>query len=150
MPQSLSGVYIHIVFGTRDRKPFIRESFESELYSLIGAICQRLECNPVQIGGCRNHVHILCRLSRKIALMELIQEVKQQSSKWVKRKFSDSPHFYWQSGYGVFSVSASGLQKVKNYIRNQHRHHKKVSFEDEFRALLVRYKVDYDEAYFLG
>jgi putative transposase len=84
MPQSLSKVYVHITFSTKHRKHLIDDEIEASLYAYIGGICKGLECNPIKVGGYRDHVHILCLLSQKIAQMKLLEEVKKQSSKWVK------------------------------------------------------------------
>jgi REP element-mobilizing transposase RayT len=117
MPQSLVQNYIHIVFSTKHRKVLIDSSIENELYSYIGGICKNLESNPLIVGGHRNHVHILCSLSRKIALMKLVEEIKSPSSKWIKTKSKKYHNFYWQNGYGGFSVHESQVNNVIEYIR---------------------------------
>lgn len=99
------------------------------------------------MGGYQNHVHILCQLSKKIALMKLLEQVKVHSSKWMKTKGEIFNNFYWQDGYGAFSVSASGVDTVKKYIENQRQHHEKRSFQDEFRASLKSHQMEYDERY---
>ena len=147
MSQSLSRVYVHITFSTKNHQPFIDETIEVSLFEYIGGICRGLECNPVKIGGHRDHVHILCLLSRKIAQMKLLEEIKKQSSKWIKTKDKHYSDFYWQDGYGIFSVNPSETDIVVSYIENQKEHHKKITFKDEFRAFLKKYKVDYDERY---
>lgn len=113
----------------------------------MGGICKRLECYPVKIGGYTNHVHILCTLSKKIMLISLLEEVKKSSSKWLKTKGSEFSDFHWQDGYGAFSVNAKGIEAVSEYIMNQEKHHKKVTFEDEYRLFLKEFQVDYDERY---
>ncbi len=147
MPQSLSKVYTHIIFSTKHRENLIDEHVENDLYNYIGGVCKDFECNPVQIGGHKNHVHILCLLSRKIAQMDLIQHIKQGSSKWIKTRGENYSNFYWQDGYGIFSVSPRSVDKVMEYIKNQHTHHEKLSFKDEYRRFLKRYKIDFDERY---
>ena len=147
MPQSLSKVYTHITFSTKHRKKLIDDQIENDLYNYIGGICKDLECNPIQVRGHKNHVHILCILSRKIPQMKLLQEVKQGSSKWIKTKGERYANFYWQDGYGIFSVSPRGVNSVIEYIKNQHVHHRKRSFKDEFRMFLENYGVDFDERY---
>lgn len=99
------------------------------------------------VGGHRDHVHILCSLSRKIALMKLVEEVKSHSSKWIKTKGNQYSQFYWQNGYGGFSVHKSQINMISEYIRNQEEHHKKVSFKDEYRSLLKEFNIDYNEQY---
>lgn len=147
MPQSLSKIYTHIVFGTKHRQHFIDSKIETHLHNYLGGICKSWECNPVQIGGYTNHVHILCQVSRKIALMKLIQELKQSSSRWAKSRSSKYQNFYWQDGYGVFSVSHFQVNKVVNYIKNQHQHHENITYKDEFRRLLKKHDIEYDERY---
>ena len=147
MPQSLVKNYLHITFSTKNRLPFIDDPIESELYSYIGGICKNMECNPIIIGGYRNHIHILCTLSRKIALMKLIEEVKAHSSKWIKTKGQQYQKFYWQNGYGGFSIHESQVEHVKAYILNQKEHHKKTSFKDEYLVFLNEFGIEYDERY---
>jgi putative transposase len=147
MAQSLSKVYIHITFSTKDRQHLIDENIKESLFQYLGGICKGLECNPVQIGGHTDHVHILCLLSRKIAQMDLLEEIKKQSSKWIKTQGMSYSNFYWQDGYGVFSVNPTQINVVVDYIKNQEEHHKTISFQDELRAFLKKYKVEYDERY---
>ena len=106
-----------------------------------------LECNPIIVGGHQDHVHILCLLSRKIAQMKLLEEVKKQSSKWIKTKGEAYSNFYWQDGYGIFSVNPSEIEVVIRYISNQEAHHRQRTFQDEFRGFLEKYKIDFDERY---
>ena len=122
MPQSLVKNYVHIVFSTKHRNDFIDEKIENELFKYIATICKDCESTAIQIGGTDNHIHILCLLSRKIALMKLVQEVKAHSPKWIKMKGSKYEHFFWQDGYGAFSVCRSKLEIVMNYIVNQRKH----------------------------
>jgi REP element-mobilizing transposase RayT len=147
MGQSLVKNYLHIVFSTKNRKQLISPPFEDELHSYLGGICKNMECQPIKIGGHTDHVHILCMLSKKIALMKLLEEVKSHSSKWMKTKDVSLKKFYWQDGYGAFSVNPSEVDKVTAYITNQHEHHKKKTFQDEYRAFLKKYNVEYDERY---
>ena len=147
MGQSLVKNYIHIVFSTKHRAELIHPPVQDELYSYIGGICNEMECPPIKIGGYTDHVHILCMLSKKIALMKLLEEVKSHSSKWMKTKGSDLKNFYWQNGYGAFSVNPSDIDRVIAYIENQKEHHRKKSFQDEYKAFLKKYKIEYDERY---
>ena len=147
MGQSLAKNYLHIVFSTKYRQPLIHAPFEDELHNYLGGICKNLECQPIKIGGYTDHVHILCMLSKKIALMKLVEEVKSHSSKWIKTLDSSLQNFYWQDGYGAFSVDPSGVGRVSNYIANQHDHHSKRTFQDEFLEILEKYAVEYDERY---
>jgi REP element-mobilizing transposase RayT len=147
MPQSLSKVYVHIIFSTKNRKNHIDDNIETSLHEYLGGICKGLGCNPVRIGGYKEHIHVLCLLSRKIAQMKLVEELKKQSSKWIKTKDVANSNFYWQDGYGIFSVNPIEIDKVIDYIEKQHDHHNHKSFQDEFRAFLKKYNVEYDEHY---
>jgi REP element-mobilizing transposase RayT len=147
MPQSLVKNYIHIIYSTKNREPFIQEQFKNELYNYIGGICNNLECYPVKIGGIADHIHILCLLSKKMALIKLIEEIKSHSSKWFKTKDDSLQNFYWQLGYGAFSVNPSELDVVTKYIENQIEHHAKISFQNEYRLFLKKYNIEYDERY---
>ena len=147
MPQSLSKVYVHITFSTKYRQHLIDENIETPLHEYLGGICKGLECNPIKVGGHSNHVHVLCTLSRKIAQSKLLEELKKRSSKWIKTKGEQYANFYWQDGYGIFSVNPSEIEIVENYILKQKEHHKKINFQDEFRALLEKYGIDYNEDY---
>ena len=147
MPQSLSKVYVHITFSTKNRVNRIDDKIETPLFEYIGGVCKQMECNPIKVGGHENHIHILCLLSRKVAQMTLLENIKKSSSKWIKTKGDEYSDFYWQDGYGIFSVNPTEIDVVKKYISNQKEHHKKRTFQDEFRAFLKKYNVDYDERY---
>ena len=147
MAQSLSRVYVHIVFSTKNRQKLIDDSIAESLFAYIGGICKGLSCFPIRVGGHRDHVHILCTLSRTITQADLLETIKTKSSKWIKTKGTAYQKFYWQNGYGIFSVNPSEIDVVVRYIQNQAEHHKKRSFQDELRAFLKKYKVDYDERF---
>ena len=147
MPQSLSKVYVHIIFSTKNRQNLIDDRIENALYEYLGGICKGLDCNPVRVGGHKNHVHLLCLLSRKVAQMKLLEEIKKQSSKWIKTKGQAYANFYWQDGYGIFSINPAETDKAIDYIQLQQEHHKSKSFQDEFIAFLKKYHVEYDERY---
>lgn len=147
MGQSLVQNYIHLVFSTKHRQHLIFPPVEEELHSYLGGICKKLDCQPMIVGGFSNHIHILCKLSKKIALMKLVEEVKAHSSKWIKSKGEDYEGFYWQNGYGAFSVNPSEIDKVIHYIENQKEHHQRKNFEDEYRQILKKYQTEFDEQY---
>lgn len=147
MGQSLVKNYIHIVFSTKHRQPLILPPVEDELHAYLGGICKNLECQPLIVGGFTDHIHILCILSKKIALMKLVEVVKSYSSKWIKSKGLGYSNFYWQDGYAAFSVNPKGVDRVTTYIKNQKQHHQKNTFQDELRATLNKYQVEYDEHY---
>lgn len=147
MSQSLAKNYLHLVFSTKHREPTIHPDVSSELYKYIGEICCNRNCNPVIVGGYVDHMHILCLLSKNIKLADLMRDIKGDSSLWIKSRFSGFDNFYWQNGYGAFSVGPFGVERVKRYILNQEQHHKNQTFKDEFRKYLRLYKIDYDERY---
>ena len=147
MGQSLVKNYLHIVFSTKHREPLIYPPYEEELHNYLAGICKNLECPPIKIGGYTDHVHILCMLSKKIALMTLLEKVKGNSSKWMKTRDSSLENFYWHDGYGAFSVDPSNMDRVIGYIANQHEHHSKASFQDEYRGMLIKNNVEFDERY---
>lgn len=147
MSQSLSQVYVHITFSTKNRVNLIDENIENALFSYLGGICRGLDCNPIKVGGYKNHIHIICVLSKKITQIKLLEEIKKQSSKWIKTQDKKYSNFYWQDGYGIFSVNSTQIEVVKNYILDQKNHHKKTTFQEEFTAFLNKYNIDYDPNY---
>jgi putative transposase len=147
MGQSLVKNYVHLVFSTKHRHELIHPPVEAELHAYLGGICKNLECHPLKVGGHTDHIHILCMLSKKIPLMKLLEEVKSHSSKWMKTKDESLKNFYWQDGYGAFSVNPSEVDAVINYIANQKEHHRAKTFQDEYRSFLKKYNVEYDERY---
>ena len=147
MGQSLVKNYIHLVFSTKHRQPLIMPPVEEELHSYLGGTCKELECHPIKIGGYIDHIHILCMLSKKIALMKLMELIKSSSSKWIKTKGDDYAKFYWQDGYGAFSVNPTNVDALVFYIENQHQHHQKKTFQHEYRGILKKHKIDFDERF---
>lgn len=147
MGQSLTKLITHITFSTKNRLPLIDAKVELSLHAYLAEVCNQLECPAIKVGGYVEHVHILCGLSKKIALMDLLEELKKRSSKWIKTQGAAYVDFYWQNGYGAFSVNPAEVEVVVRYIEHQHEHHQKVSFQDEYRAFLKKYKVEYDERY---
>jgi len=147
MPQSLSAVYIHLVFSTKERRPFLKdETIRESLHSQLGGISKTLGCAPILTGGVEDHIHLLARFGRTITQAEWVKELKRVSNLWLKDKYSIRG-FEWQGGYADFSVSASNLEMVKKYIANQQHHHRKMNFQDELRTLLRRHEVEWDERY---
>ncbi len=147
MPQSLSAVYIHLVFSTKEREPFLRdEDIRSDLHAYLGGISKKLECPPLIVGGVEDHVHLLSRFGRKITQADWVKELKRVSNLWLK-ELGEFSQFEWQGGYADFSVSASNLDRAKRYIANQEEHHRKMSFQDEIRALLKKHRMEWDERY---
>jgi len=146
MSQSLALVLVHIIFSTKNRRPFFQSvELRSEVRSYLIGTLRGLECVPIQVGGVEDHVHILCGLSRKISLGELVKNLKTSSTRILKGKGHND--FSWQSGYGAFSVSQSAKESVFSYIAKQEIHHRKINFQDEFRALLDKHGIHFDERY---
>ena len=148
MPQSLSAVYIHLAFSTKERRTFLRDkTVRDALHAYLGGISKQLECPPIRIGGVEDHVHILARFGRTITQAEWVKELKRVSNLWLKQQGREWGNFQWQGGYAAFSVSQSNLAQVTEYIANQEEHHRQQTFQDEFRALLRKYDVEFDERY---
>ena len=148
MPQSLARVVLHIVFSTKNRVPFLKNTdHRAALHAYMAGVFQKLNCDPILINGVEDHVHMLCNLSRTITIAGLVEEVKKSSSKWMKEQGPGYQDFFWQSGYGAFSVSQSNVEQVRTYIANQAEHHRTVSFQDEFRALCRKHGIEIDEQY---
>ena len=147
MPQSLSSILIHLIFSTRNRQPFITEEIEKELHPYMATIFRGMKSPSLTIGGTTDHVHVLFSLSRVIKIADLVEEVKTESSKWIKTKRAEFRNFHWQRGYGAFSIGQSQVSSVKRYIARQKVHHQRVTFQDEYRKFLKSYGIDYDERY---
>jgi len=145
MAQSLSCVYVHALFSTKDRLPTLAEpGFRNEMHSILGAYSGKLNCPTVLVGGVEDHVHILARLATTRSQADWIKELKRMSSIWAKNHVTT---FNWQSGYGAFSVGLTELQTIRQYIENQETHHQKHTFQDEFLRLLREHGVTWDERY---
>ena len=148
MSQSLSQLYVHLVFSTKNRGPFLRNAgLRSSLHAYLAGTCLNLDSPCLIAGGVEDHVHLLCRLSKNLGVGVLIRELKRESSKWLKEQPGGSSKFYWQRGYGAFSISPSHIDALKQYIANQEEHHRHESFQDELRRLLRKYGVEFDERY---
>ena len=147
MGQSLVRNYVHIIFSTKHREALILPPYEDDLHNYIGGICNNLECNTIKVGGYVDHIHILCVLSKKIAMMKLVEEIKRSSSKSMKTMHESLSDFYWQNGYGAFSIHHSQIDTVTAYIASQHEHHANKTFQDEYRSFLKKYNVEYAEHY---
>ena len=146
MPQSLSKILVHLIFSTKHREPLIAPDIRPRLHAYIVGILGNLQTASLQTGGVADHVHVLFALGRTISPAEVVEEVKKSSSKWMKAD-GGVPRFSWQAGYGAFSVGESQAESVIRYIRDQEQHHRKFTFQEEFRKFLQRYKVAYDERY---
>ncbi|MEP6707657.1 MAG: IS200/IS605 family transposase [Pyrinomonadaceae bacterium] len=147
MPQSLSSILIHLIFSTKHREPFITPTIETELHPYMAKIFRGLKSPTLTIGGTNDHVHILFSLGRVIAVADLVEEVKTESSKWIKTKGPEFRDFHWQKGYSTFSIGQSQVPALKRYIARQREHHRRVRFQEEYRKFLKAYGIDYDERY---
>ena len=135
MPQSLARVVLHIVFSTKNRISILKDpELRVKLWAYMAGVLQGIGCEPILINGVEDHVHILCNLSRTVTIAGLVEEAKKSPSKWIKEQGPAFDDFYWQSGYGAFSVSQSNIEQVRAYIEAQEEHHRKMSFQDEFRT----------------
>ncbi len=127
MPQSLANVLIHLVYSTKHRTPWLKDAaLREELYAVIGRALKDVDCHPIKIGGVADHVHVFFALSRKVAIMNVVEEVKTESTKWLKKQHRSLWEFHWQAGYGAFSVSESQRPEVIRYIERQEEHHLKL------------------------
>ena len=147
MATSISSILIHLVFSTKYREPLITPEIEPELYPYLATILRNHKSPSLAINGTANHLHILFALARTITVADLVEEVKSSSSGWIKTKGHEFHSFHWQTGYGAFSIGQSGVPTLKRYIANQKTHHQSHAFEDEYRGLLDKYEVEYDERY---
>lgn len=145
MPHSLSKILVHLVFSTKNREPLINDIIKPHLHAYIIGILKKLKCPSIQTNGTFDHIHILFPLGRVIMVCDLVEDVKKASSKWMK--LNGSENFFWQTGYGAFSISQSHCNRLINYIKNQQNHHKRASFQDEYRLILKKYQIEYDERY---
>jgi putative transposase len=144
----LAKILVHTVFSTKERRPFLRDTaLWQELHQYLGGILKKLDCQPAIVGGVDDHVHLLASLSRTCTAAEMVKEIKRGSSLWVKERDAGMQDYGWQNGYGMFAIGASQIEDVRRYIAEQEQHHRKLSFQDEFRLLLKRYELAFDERY---
>ena len=143
----MASVIIHFVYSTKNRHPFLRPEFDDELYAYQATVFHAMKSPPVLVNGTADHVHALFRLGRTVALCDVVQEVKKRSSKWLKTRHPDLAAFDWQDGYGAFSLGESSLTAATAYVARQKEHHASVSYQDEVRDLLRRYRISFDERY---
>ena len=146
MPQSLSAVYLHLVFSTKDRRPFLQDAaLRMEMHAYLAATSAQLNCPAIIVGGVEDHVHLLARLGRTITQAEWVKELKRVSSTWVKTRDMRQNEFAWQAGYGVFSVSTSNVEATREYVATQEERHRQWTFQDEFRSLMRKHGIEWDE-----
>ena len=147
MPQSLSKVILHIIFSTKNREPWLDVEVRPRIHAYLATLCRDLRADLVHVGGIADHVHIITTLPRTVSQAQLVEQIKKASSKWIKALKPQYRGFFWQRGYGAFSVSPSQLDAVLQYIEAQQEHHRTRTFEEEYRELLRKHGVDFDERY---
>ena len=147
MPQSLTKLYIHLVFSTKQREPLLRAPLRDRVHAYLATVLNNLESPALTIGGMSDHVHIVFRMSKNHTLAKVVETVKTSSSKWIKIQNVALRAFHWQNGYGGFSVSPSNLEEVVKYIDHQEEHHRVMSFQEEYRKFLQAHGIEYDERY---
>jgi REP element-mobilizing transposase RayT len=147
MAQTLTSLIIHIVFSTRHRVPIITPEIEPDLFNYMGGILKNNSSSLLAAGGTSDHVHLLVSQSKNLAVSVLLQDVKKDSSSWIKTNGDGFKDFHWQDGYGAFSISKSEVPGVKLYIANQKEHHRRQTFQEELIQLLEEYGIQYDERY---
>ena len=147
MPQSLSQVILHLIFSTKNRAPWLDTDVRPRMHAYLATICRDLDAEAFRVGGVADHVHLVVTLPRPLSQSALVEEIKKLSSKWITGLDPKYRQFYWQRGYGAFSLGRSQLDAVVKYVSEQEEHHRKVTFQDEFRRVLKKYGVPFDERY---
>ncbi len=145
MAHTYTCLHYHCVFSTLGRRNLIYGDLQPRLHAYLGGIVKHLDGFPVKIGGVDDHVHVLMTLPANVAVASALRDIKSNSSRWVHQEFAAMSGFAWQEGYGAFSVSRSNLDAVASYIAGQKEHHGRMTFQEEFLALLKRHGIDYDE-----
>jgi putative transposase len=147
MPQSLALVIVHIIFSSKERRPFLSEDIRPRIHAYLATVARDHDCECFCVGGVADHVHLAVRLSRTITIAQLVEKLKTSSSAWVKRQPPKLDSFAWQNGYAAFSVSPGNLDALRKYIETQAEHHKRRDFREEIQALFRQYGVEFDERY---
>jgi putative transposase len=148
MPQSLAQVYLHIVFATKERYPWLKsKELREDVHAYLAGTLNNMDCPCVIAGGVEDHVHILCRLGRTVAIANVVRDIKKASSGMLHDRGEALRGFHWQNGYGAFSISPAHVEALTAYIRDQAEHHREISFQDEYRRLLKKYGLEFDERY---
>ena len=145
MAHTYTSLLIHVIFSTSGRAPLLTDAIRLDVHAYLGGILRELDATPIAVGGTADHVHLLMRLPANLAVAECLRVAKTNSSRWVGERWPQERKFAWQGGYGAFSVSESRRAAVIRYIRDQAQHHRRISFQDEFLALLKNHRVEFDE-----
>jgi REP element-mobilizing transposase RayT len=147
MPQSFARLIVHLIFSTKGRQRLLPDHVRGSLHAYMATVLQNLGCPPILINSVEDHAHLLLDMARTVSVSEAVEEVKKTSSKWIKTQGPEFANFAWQTGYGAFSVSESNVGAVRDYIAKQHEHHSRRSFHQEYRALMRRHGILFDETY---
>jgi putative transposase len=139
--------YFHCVFSTKERRPQITPVLRERLWPFMGGIARQNNFKALEVGGVEDHVHILLSLPSTLSIAKAVQLIKGGSSKWVHETFPELRLFNWQEKYGAFTVSVSQLERTLEYVKGQVEHHRKMTFQEEFVALLKKHRIQYDERY---
>ena len=150
MAQSLAKLLVHVVYSTKNRTPLLSSVIHPKLYAYMVGILNTLNCVTLAINGTEDHIHVLVSMSRNISAAKMVEDMKRGSSRWIKEQGENFRHFSWQNGYGIFSVSESRAAQVVEYIKTQEEHHRKLPFQEEFRQLLKKHGIEFDERYVWG
>lgn len=147
MSQSLSKLYVHLIFHVKNNAYLIRPEDEKELYAYIGGTIKLTKSIPININGTEDHLHVLCIMSKNVSLADLLEEIKRNSSRWIKTRGNYYANFAWQGGYSGYSVSQSKVEIVSRYIDSQKEHHKNQTFREEYIQFLNENGIEFDERY---
>jgi putative transposase len=147
MPQSLAKIYVHLIFSTKNRERLLPDDLRPGFCAYFGGILRDLGCTAVEINSEPDHVHLLFLASRTETLSDVVRQLKTGSNLWLQEQRPEFHHFHWQNGYGAFSVSQSGVEEVREYIRLQREHHRVMTFQEEYRKFLARHEIEFDERY---
>ncbi|HEX4412956.1 MAG TPA: IS200/IS605 family transposase [Lacipirellulaceae bacterium] len=147
MPGTYTKLYYHIVFSTKHRKPLITDVIELELHKYINGIIRNIEGTCIEINGTTDHLHILAIIPPKTSISDALRSIKAGSSKWIHESKPTLASFTWQDGFAAFTVSASQVESVRNYVRNQKSHHQSSDYKTELIGLLDKHAVEYDDRY---
>ena len=147
MASTFLSLHYHVVFSTKERRPFIAPAWRTQLHDYLGGTVNWLGGFRQRVGGVADHIHLLVGLKATHCLAEFMRELKKATSVWARE--NPEPEFAWQDGYAAFTVSASKRAVVRQYIENQEAHHAKRDFVSELKELLEKHEVEYNERYLL-
>ena len=150
MANTYTCLHYHFVFSTKNREPWITPAVEDRIWAFLGGIARKNRMTPLQIGGIEDHIHLVAGMAPTVAPADAVQLLKGGSSHWIHKTLPGFLSFAWQDGYGAFAVSKSGLPEVIRYVETQRERHRARTFQEEYRALLDKHQINYDERYLWG